>query len=86
MLNLAAPLGTPRMPLLVSSLVSSLALVVASAVFSWFIGLSSRYSVVYGSLVSLRLYLCGQILFIGIVFTSVWYKHWRHRGGGRGPS
>ena len=90
-LNLAAPLGTPRMPLLVSSLVSSLALVVASAVFSWFIDLSSRYSVVYGSLVSLIilllwLYLCGQILFIGIVFTSVWYKHWRHRGGGRGPS
>ncbi len=39
---------------------------------------------VYGSLVSLIilliwLYLCGQILFIGIVFTSVWYKHWRRR-------
>lgn len=81
-LNLASPMGTPRLPVMVSSLVSSLALVVASGVFSWFIGLSSRYSLVYGSLVSLIilllwLYLCGQILFIGIVFTSVWYKHWR---------
>ena len=46
--------------------------------------MSSRYSLGYGSLVSLIilliwLYLCGQILFIGIVFTSVWYKHWRRR-------
>lgn len=83
-LNLAAPFGTPRFPVLLSSLVSSLALVISSAVFSWFIGLSSRYSLVYGSLVSLIilliwLYLCGQILFLGIVFTSVWYKNWRHR-------
>ena len=83
-LNLAAPLGTPRLPVLVSSLVSALALVVASGIFSWFISLSSRYSLVYGSLVSiiillLWLYLCGQILFIGIVFTSVWYKNWRRR-------
>ena len=41
-LNLAAPFGTPRLPMLVSSLVSALALVVSSAVFSWFIGLSTR--------------------------------------------
>ena len=64
--------------------VLNMALVVSSAVFSWFISMSSRYSLVYGSLVSLIilliwLYLCGQILFIGIVFTSVWYKHWRRR-------
>lgn len=83
-LNMAAPIGTPRFPVLLSSLVSSLALVVSSAIFSWFIGLSSRYSLVYGSLVSIIilliwLYLCGQILFLGIVFTSVWYKNWRHR-------
>ena len=56
--------------MLVSSLVSALALVVSSAVFSWFIGLSTRLSLVYGSLVSLIilllwLYLCGQILFLG---------------------
>ena len=88
-LNLAAPFGTPRLPVLVSSLVSALALVVASAIFSWFISLSSRLSLVYGSLVSLIilllwLYLCGQILFIGIVFTSVWYKNWRRSREGRG--
>ena len=81
-LNLAAPRGTPRLPMLLSGLLSSLALVVSSAVFSWFIGMSSRYSLVYGSLVSLIvlliwLYLCGQILFLGIVFTSVWYHNWR---------
>ena len=80
--NVAAPRGIPRLPVLVSSVVSSLALVVSSAVFSWFIGMSSRYSLVYGSLVSLIvlllwLYLCGQILFLGIVFTSVWYHRWR---------
>lgn len=83
-LNMASPRGTPRVPVMVSSLVSSLALVVSSAVFSWFIGMSSRYSLVYGSLVSLIilliwLYLCGQILFIGIVFTSVWHNNWRRR-------
>lgn len=81
-LTMAAPRGTPRLPILFSGLVSTLALVVSSAVFSWFIGLSSRYSLVYGSLVStivllLWLYLCGQILFLGVVFTSVWYQHWR---------
>lgn len=76
---LASPKGTPRAPMMVSSLVCTLALVASSAVFSWFIGLSSRYSLVYGSLVSIIilliwLYLCGQILFLGIVFTSVWYR------------
>lgn len=78
------PLAPPGFLVLLSSLVSSMALVVSSAIFSWFIGLSSRYSLVYGSLVSIIilliwLYLCGQILFLGIVFTSVWYKNWRHR-------
>ena len=67
--------------MMVSSLVCALALVTASALFSWFIGLSSRYSLVYGSLVSIIillvwLYFCGQILFLGIVFTSVWYRRW----------
>lgn len=88
---MAAPKGTPRVPMMVSSLVCALALVTASALFSWFIGLSSRYSLVYGSLVSIIillvwLYFCGQILFLGIVFTSVWYRRrpdgkldlWRH--------
>lgn len=77
--NMAAPRGTPRAPMMLSGFVCALALVTASGLFSWFIGLSSRYSLVYGSLVSIIillvwLYLCGQILFLGIVFTSVWYK------------
>ena len=77
--NMAAPKGTPRFPMLLSSFVSSLAMVVASGIFSFVIGLSSRYSLVYGSLVSLIilmlwLYLCGQILFFGVVLTGVWYR------------
>ena len=65
---------------MVSGIAAALALVVCSAVFSWFIGLSSRYSLVYGSLMSIVvlliwLYLCGQILFLAVVFTSVWYKN-----------
>ena len=79
-LNMAAPSGTPRLPMVVSGIAAALALVVCSAVFSWFIGLSSRYSLVYGSLMSIVvlliwLYLCGQILFLAVVFTSVWYKN-----------
>ena len=55
------------------------ALVAASALFSWFIGLSSRYSLVYGSLASgiillVWLYLCGNILILGDVFNCVWYR------------
>lgn len=77
-------LGTPRrdvrpLPMLVSALLCSAALVVASALFSWFIGLSSRYSLLYGSLASLIillvwLYLCGTILLLGAVFNRVWTK------------
>ena len=55
------------------------ALVAASILFSWFIGMSSKYSLVYGSLASviillLWLYLCGNILILGNVFNCVWYK------------
>ena len=38
--------------LLTGAVLSSAALVAASALFSWFIGMSSRYSLVYGSLAS----------------------------------
>lgn len=77
-------LGTPKRevrlwPMVVSALLCAGALVVASAVFSWFIGLSSRYSLLYGSLASiiillLWLYLCGTILLLGAVFLRVWTK------------
>ena len=57
---------------LLSSLLAALAISAASAVFSWFIGMSSRYDLVYGSLASLIillvwLYLCGNLLLLGAV-------------------
>lgn len=77
-------LGTPkdqvkRIPLLASSLLCALALVVSSAFFSWFIGLSTRYSLLYGSLASiiillLWLYLCGTILLLGAILNCMWTK------------
>ena len=73
--------GTPRQVmrtriLLLSSLLAALAIAAASAVFSWFIGMSSRYALVYGSLASLIillvwLYLCGNILLLGAVVGRV---------------
>ena len=64
---------------LLTSLGAALAIVAASALFSWFIGLSSRYSLVYGSLASIIimlvwLYLCGNILILGDVCNCVWYR------------
>ena len=69
--------GTPpgavrRDVVLLSALGASLTIVAASALFSWFIGFSSRYALVYGSLASLIvllvwLYLCSAILLVGAV-------------------
>ena len=47
--RMAAPRGKPRPPVLTGAFLAAAALVAASALFSWFIGLSSRYSLVYGS-------------------------------------
>ena len=70
----------PRPSILPGALLSALALAGASALFSWFIGLSSRYSLVYGSLASVIimlvwLYLCGNILIIGNVINCVLYQN-----------
>ena len=51
-------------------------MVACSVLFSWFIGLSSRYTLVYGSLASLIillvwLYFCGNILLLGAIFGQV---------------
>ena len=78
--RLSAPRGNPRPPLLTGAVLAAAALVAASVLFSWFIGMSSRYSLVYGSLASviillIWLYLCGNILILGNVFNCVWYKH-----------
>lgn len=82
--RLSAPRGHPRPPLLTGAILAAAALVAASVLFSWFIGMSSRYSLVYGSLASVIillvwLYLCGNILILGNVFNCVWYKHKKMR-------
>lgn len=85
MSRLAMPRNTTKMPLLVGSTLSAVTLVAASALFSWLISLSTRYSLVYGSLMSvvvlmLWLYLCGNILLLGNIIGRVWYKS--HKGTG----
>lgn len=79
--------GTPRSfrsnrTVLVSSLCTAAAMVACSVLFSWFISLSSRYALVYGSLASLIillvwLYLCGNILLLGAVVCSIWPRRGR---------
>lgn len=78
--RLSAPRGKPRPPILTGGFLAAISLVAASVLFSWFIGMSSRYSLVYGSLASVIillvwLYLCGNILILGNVFNCVWYRH-----------
>lgn len=73
-----APRGKPRPPVLLGAALTAVLLVCASVLFSWFIGQSTRYSLVYGSLASVIilmvwLYLCGSILILGTVFNYVWY-------------
>ena len=41
--RIAAPMGKPRPPILTGAVLAALALVGASVIFSWFIGMSSRY-------------------------------------------
>lgn len=74
--------GAPRKAvrnrtILLASLFTALAMVACSVLFSWFIGMSSRYALVYGSLASLIillvwLYFCGNILLMGAVVGRVW--------------
>ena len=72
------PLRREKKVLRLTALLSSGALVACSVLFSWFIGMSSRYSLVYGSLASLIillvwLYFCGNILLVGAVAGRVWF-------------
>lgn len=73
------PLRREKKVLRLTALLSAGALVACSVLFSWFIDMSSRYSLVYGSLASVIillvwLYLCGNILILGDVFNCVWYR------------
>lgn len=80
-----APREKPRPPVIPGAFLASIALVIASVIFSFFIGLSSRYSLVYGPLVSVVillvwLYLLGNILILGNCSNWVWYTHKKGKG------
>ncbi len=80
-----APLTRPRPPVVTGALAAAVALAAASAIFAWFIGRSTNYPLVYGSLASviillLWLYLCGNILVLGCVVNYVLYRHKLSRG------
>lgn len=76
-----APVGRRPPPVFAGALASAMTLVLASAVFAWFVGRSARYSLVYGSLASVIillvwLYLCGNILILG---SGVNYLIWKRK-------
>lgn len=81
--RVTSPRGTVHPPVFLGALITAGVLTGLSSAFSAFVSLSSRYSVVYGSLASmillmLWLYLCGNVVILGNVFNYVW---WRHRRG-----
>lgn len=84
--RVSAPRGDPRPPIFTGAILASVMLVVASMIFSNFIDMSTRYSLVYGSLASviilmIWLYLCGNILILGNLFNCVWYRHQKREHG-----
>ncbi len=91
LLDLAvAPPGKPRAPVFLGALLTAAALVAASAVFSGFIGMSSRYSLIYGSLASviillLWLYLCGNVVILGGIFNCLRYKRKKEKKLSKNP-
>lgn len=67
--GVSAPKGKGR-HLLLGAFAASAALVLVSVLFSWFIGMSTRYSLIYGSLASMIilmfwLYICAIIIIMG---------------------
>ena len=69
-----------RMPRSKGAFVAAFALVTISIIFSWFIGMSVKYTLVYGSLASviilmIWLYLCGNILILGNTINIIDYKY-----------
>lgn len=71
--------GKAGFPVLPGAILGSISLALASMLFSWLMSMSTRYSLVYGSLASviimlLWLYLCGNVLILGNVFNRVWYR------------
>lgn len=71
-----SPPETRGWRLIFSAMVTAGAMVGSSTVFAWLIGMSARYSLVYGSLASLIvllvwLYFCGNILLLGAVLDRI---------------
>lgn len=88
--RLSLPLGRPRPPVVAGALLASVSLAASSVLFSYFISLSTRYSLIYGSLASVMillvwLYLCGHILILGNVFNYVRYRHMTSRPSEEAP-
>jgi membrane protein len=72
--------GKKRPPVLLGAFCSAIALLLASILFSYFISMSSKYSIVYGSLASLMilmlwLYLIANVIFLGNILNYVVYCH-----------
>ena len=70
--------------LLFGAFISAAVLLLVSVLFSWFISMSSRYPLVYGSLASiiifmLWIYTCGQILYMGNALNVVLRRHRRRK-------
>lgn len=81
---ISAPRSTRRVQRLPGALISSVALVGVSIVFSRMISESVKYTIVYGTLASfiillVWLYICSMILILGNVFNIVRSPDWRER-------
>lgn len=86
--RVGSPRGKPEPPVFPGALAASIALVVASMIFSNMMGANSRYSLVYGTMSSaiillVWLYLCGTILILGCCVNAVWYRHRKRRLGNK---
>lgn len=79
---LIGPKGENRPAVIFGSLLSAAVLTLSSNWFSTLIGISSRYSMVYGSLASIIilmmwLFFCGNVVMLGIVLNYVLWCHTR---------
>jgi membrane protein len=80
---LLGPKGRNRPPVVVGAFLAAVLLTLGTNLFSTLIGISSRYSMVYGSLASviilmMWLFFCGNIVMLGIVFN---YVNWCRQEG-----
>ncbi len=76
--------------MILSSVLSSVATVAFSGAFAWFIGFSSRYALLYGSLASiivflLWLYFCGNLILSGAILLSRMEDRENREEGGKEP-